>query len=140
MGPRPIRTRAEWMLGHQRVLEARDPTTTVERLRALADDGARPVRVWVALNFRTPPDALERLAQDEDDYVRARASYNLTLPDVAARWRANPDRTYPEGQYNGMLHDMVHHPGTPEDLRAELVAAAQCPDWCRDHSASPVSD
>lgn len=67
---RQIRTRAERMLGYARVLEARNPATSADRLRALADDDVRPVRVWVARNFNTPRDALARLAQDPDEAVR----------------------------------------------------------------------
>ncbi|GAA2363147.1 hypothetical protein GCM10010170_059790 [Dactylosporangium salmoneum] len=119
------------MLGYLRVLEARDPATPPDRLRALADDDYRPVRVWTARNFHTPADALERLARDEDDHVRWRATYNLNLPEVAIRWQANGDRKRLGAGYNGWLHDMAHHPGAPVTLRAELLAGGACPQWCR---------
>ncbi|MFG2044980.1 hypothetical protein [Dactylosporangium sp. NPDC048998] len=127
---RQIRTRAERMLGYARVLEARNPATSADRLRALADDDVRPVRVWVARNFHTPRDALERLAQDRDEAVRGCASYALTLPEIALRWRANGGQVPAAAQSNGFLHDMVHHPSVPEDLRAELLAAGHCQQRC----------
>ncbi|MGI5238916.1 hypothetical protein [Dactylosporangium sp. CA-139066] len=127
---RQIRTRAERMLGYARVLEARDPATSADRLRALADDDVRPVRVWVARNFHTPRDALERLARDQDEAVRWCASYALTLPEIALRWRADGRQVPAAAQSNGFLHDMVHHPSVPEDLRAELLAAGHCQQRC----------
>ncbi|WP_426513264.1 hypothetical protein ACPPVO_23165 [Dactylosporangium sp. McL0621] len=57
------------MAGYRRVLEARSSRTTTERLRQLADDPIRPVRLWAARNPRTPPDALDRLLQDPDSWV-----------------------------------------------------------------------
>ncbi|MER7277784.1 hypothetical protein ABT369_25415 [Dactylosporangium sp. NPDC000244] len=59
---RPIRSQSERMPGYQRALEARSPTTSSARLRELATDDVRPVRVLVARNFNTPRETLEQLA------------------------------------------------------------------------------
>ena len=109
MVSRPIRSRSERMLGCQRALEARDPATPPARLRKLAADDVRPVRVLVARNFDTPRDALEQLTRDEDDYVRTSAI-------------APPAR-----ELSGFLHGVVHHPGVPTSLRTEVLAAGPVP-------------
>ncbi|GAA4258772.1 hypothetical protein GCM10022255_080730 [Dactylosporangium darangshiense] len=119
------------MLGYQRVLEARDPATPPGRLRELAADDVRPVRLLVARNFDTPREVLERLTRDEDGHVRWCATYTLNFPEMAVRWHANGGQISASGpQLSGFLHDVVHHPGVPGSLRAEVLAAGVCPSGC----------
>jgi hypothetical protein len=127
---RPIRTRAERMLGYRRVCEARDPATTPDRLRELAGDDIRPVRYRVAVNVHTPRDALERLARDEDDHVRGCVIHNLNFPDMVMRWRASGGQMPPAARLSLFLHKVMHHPRVPEALRADARAAGHCPDSC----------
>ncbi|MDG6110077.1 hypothetical protein Daura_31825 [Dactylosporangium aurantiacum] len=96
------------MLGYRRALEARRPATSPTRLRELATDDVRPVRVLVARNFDTPRDALEQLTRDEDDDVRTSAIYTLNFPEMAVRWRANGGQIAPPAQeLSGFLHEQV---------------------------------
>jgi hypothetical protein len=111
---RPIRTRAERMLGCRRVCEARDPATTSHRLRELAGDDIRPVRYWVAVNVHTPRDALERLARDEAetkiDWSVASAAVSgwclVALAGMRPRPLAAPDggrRRYEHGTRSNVI-------------------------------------
>ncbi|MBR7833800.1 hypothetical protein KDL01_11020 [Actinospica durhamensis] len=131
-----VRTRAERLSGYRRVLEARSPQTSVDRLRVLATDEVRPVRLWTARNPATPADALDRLARDCDASVRWNALVNPLLPDEALSWMAERE----EGEHGSRwFHErslIVHHPNASEGLRAELIAAGacRCPEWCSGRS------
>lgn len=50
--------------------DARDPSTPVDKLRALAGSAYPKVRALVAAHPSTPPDVLSRLAKDREPYVR----------------------------------------------------------------------
>jgi hypothetical protein len=77
---REIRSAHERWLGYLRVLEARDANTTHDRLRELAHDVIRPVRLWTARNPNTPPDALIILSTDPDETVRWNVLMNRSAP------------------------------------------------------------
>jgi hypothetical protein len=62
--PAPPRSAAERLAGYLRVKEARDPNTSVDRLRELAGDPLVPVRVFVARNSRTPEDVVTQILND----------------------------------------------------------------------------
>lgn len=70
------------MRGYRRVLEARNAATPADRLRTLAQDEIRPVRVWTARNPACPEDALDRLAHDADSSVRWNALGNPEMPET----------------------------------------------------------
>ena len=101
---REIRSAHERWLGYLRVLEARDATTSHDRLRGLARDVIRPVRLWTARNPNTPPDAPLRAL--------------LAMADGEAAYA-------PAGCFI-VRHKVAHHPNTSADLRAHLLTAGVC--------------
>lgn len=120
------RSRAEQLAGYRRVLEARNPETPVDRLRALAADAIRPVRVWTGLNPHTPPDALELLAHDEDDYVRRIAILHPNAPEAALRHIAELE-TLKFGSRDFLDREMIaHHPNVSRALRKALISEGTC--------------
>lgn len=125
MSDRVMRSAAERLLGYRRVLEARDLGEAPERLRALAHDEVRPVRVWVARNPATPPDALDTLARDTDETVRwnvllNRHTSNSTLHYMAEREASeSPDSFVDRSR-------IAHHPNVAKKLRRELLALGVC--------------
>jgi hypothetical protein len=76
------------MLGYRRVLEARNAATPADRLRTLAHDEIRPVRLWTARNIACPADVLDRLARDDDSSVRWAALGNPAMPESGLRYLA----------------------------------------------------
>ncbi|GGN84924.1 hypothetical protein GCM10010112_64720 [Actinoplanes lobatus] len=127
-----VRSYQDRMAGYRRVLEARSPETTLERLRELAGDEIRPVRLWTARNPRTPADALARLLGDADESVQWNALLHTGTPGTALEWLADEE----EARY-GVRHFLcrsliVHHPNTPDALRRRLLRAGACgcPKWC----------
>ncbi|MBF9132417.1 hypothetical protein I0C86_26215 [Plantactinospora sp. S1510] len=120
------------MAGYQRVLEARSAETIPERLRGLAGDPIRPVRLWVARNPRTPPDALDRLLHDSDSSVQWNALLHLATPGTALERLAN-DEAAKYGSRTFHHRSLVaHHPNASTELRHRLAqqGACRCPDWC----------
>ena len=120
------------MLAYLRVLEARNPETSAERLRTLAGDEVRPVRLWVARNPHTPPDVLDALIRDEDSSVLWNALLHPKTPDAALRWLSERE-TASDGRRHFLYRQkVVHHPNASIKLRAELIAmgACACPQWC----------
>ncbi|MFC6021636.1 hypothetical protein ACFP2T_36410 [Plantactinospora solaniradicis] len=118
--------------GYRRVLEARSAVTIPERLRGLADDPIRPVRLWVARNPRTPPDALDRLLHDSDSWVQWNALLHLDTPGTALE-RLADDEAATYGSRTFHHRSLVaHHPNASTELRHRLVqqGACRCPDWC----------
>ncbi|MEV0748362.1 hypothetical protein OG778_17585 [Streptomyces sp. NBC_00184] len=105
---------------------------TAERLRSLAVDEIRPVRLWTARSPLTPPDALDRLARDMDSSVQWNALINPNLPDTALRWLADLEAKKAGTRWFILRERIVHHPNASEALRAELVAvgACSCPRPC----------
>lgn len=132
---RVVRTQAERLSGYRRVLEARSPDVTVERLRLLAVDEIRPVRLWTARSLLTPPDALDLLARDEDSSVQWNALINPHLPESALRWLADLEAERAGSRWFLLRQRIVHHPNACESLRSELVAAGacSCPGLCGRH-------
>jgi hypothetical protein len=127
-----IRSAAEHKLGLLRVNEARSTDTTEQRLRELATDPIRPVRVWTARNPKTPPDAVATLLQDADCSVRNEALYHLRTPAAALELLARQEAEEAEAAHlpNATTHKrhvVAHHPNTPPQLRDELIAAGVCP-------------
>ena len=59
---------------------AKNPNTTPETLERLADDENWWVRYRVAYNPNTSPETLERLANDEDYCVRSSVANNPNTP------------------------------------------------------------
>ncbi|MFE9483758.1 hypothetical protein ACFYNM_34850 [Streptomyces spororaveus] len=108
---------------------------TAERLRSLAVDEIRPVRLWTARSPLAPPDALDRLARDVDASVQWNALINPNLPDTALRWLADLEAKRAGTRWFILRQRIVHHPNASEALRAELVAlgACSCPRLCGRH-------
>lgn len=130
MEPQHIRSAAERKLGLLSANEARSTDTTEQRLRELATDPIRAVRLWTARNPNTPPDALALLLQDTDVSVQDNALRHPRTPAAAlellARQEAEeaesaqlPNRTAKRGL-------VAHHPNTPPQLRDQLIAAGVC--------------
>ncbi|MEU8658478.1 hypothetical protein AB0C31_17400, partial [Actinoplanes philippinensis] len=127
-----IRSVAERQLGLLRVNEARSIDTAQQRLRQLATDPIRPVRVWTARNPNTPPDAVAILLQDADCAVRNEALYHLRAPAAALEGLARREAEEAEAARlpNATTHKrhvVAHHPNMPPPLRDELIAAGVCP-------------
>jgi hypothetical protein len=120
---RSVRSQAERLAGYRRVLEARSPDVTEQRLRELAHDEIRPVRLWTARSSRCPGDALVALAHDEDSTVRWNALHNAAMPAAGLRylceWEAERDR---EGRIPFFIvrARVLAHPNTPTQLAEQL--------------------
>ncbi|MTE15339.1 hypothetical protein [Nocardia aurantiaca] len=127
-----VRSRAERMSRYRRVLETRDPETTPGRLRQLAVDSVRPVRLWAARNPNTPPDALALLVVDQDGYVRWNAIVNPGVSTEALRRAAEFEAEKFGDEYFSIRERAVHHPNASDELRAELIEAGTCrrPERC----------
>ncbi|MFI0410571.1 hypothetical protein [Actinomadura sp. 3N508] len=126
MVERVLRSRAEQLAGYRRVLEARDPTTPADRLRILAADEIRPVRVWTGLNPHAPPDALELLAHDEDNYVRRIALHHPSAPETALL-HIPPFETAKAGTSHFMDRETIaHHPNASRALRKAMISEGTC--------------
>jgi hypothetical protein len=132
MSKRVVRSLEERLLGYRRVLEARNPDTSAERLSVLAIDEIRPVRLWVARNRETPPAALVGLAQDEDSSVQWNALLNPNLPDSALRWLVQQEAEKSDGRWFLNRRLVVHHPNVSDELREQLITAGacECPRLC----------
>jgi hypothetical protein len=120
---RSIRSEAERIGGYHRVLEARSPDVTGGRLRELAHDDIRPVRLWTARSRRCPGDALVALAHDEDSSVSWNALHNAAMPEAGLRYlceleaeRDRQDRT-PSFIVRARV---LAHPNTPPQLAKQL--------------------
>lgn len=120
------------MLAYGRVLEARSAECSVDRLRALAADEVRPVRLWVARNPCAPPDALSALARDVDSTVRWNALLHPRTPGDALRWLSDHEADTDGTRSFVVRRLVVHHPNASTQLRAELFAigACACPGFC----------
>ncbi|MEV6279432.1 hypothetical protein [Nocardia sp. NPDC051832] len=126
MDKRGVRSRAERLSGYRRVLETRDPETSPDRLRELAVDLVRPVRLWAARNPNTPPDALALLVVDRDANVRWNAILNPAMPTEALRPAAEIEaRTYGDSTFS-FRERVAHHPNISNELRTELIEAGTC--------------
>ncbi|MGY0235549.1 hypothetical protein [Longispora urticae] len=126
MSERVVRPPAERTAGLGRVVEARATTTSADRLRALARDEVRPVRVWAARNLNTPPDALDLLTRDPDEIVQWNALLHPRTPAPALeRLTEDENRRY-GGRWFVIRDRVVHHPNTPEPLRESLYRAGAC--------------
>ncbi|WP_458691316.1 hypothetical protein [Nocardia tengchongensis] len=127
-----VPSRAERLAGYRRVLETRDPATAPGRLRQLAVDSVRPVRLWAARNPNTPPDALALLVVDQDGNVRWNAIVNPGVPTEALRGAAELEVRTSGDAYFSVRERVVHHPNASDELRAELIEAGTCrrPDRC----------
>ena len=125
-------TQAERLLGYRRVLEARSQDVTADRLRVLAVDDIRPVRLWTARRPPTPPDALDQLARDTDHSVRWNALLNVNLPESSLWWLSDREAGKFGNRWFLERQRVVHHPNASEALRAELIAvgACSCPRPC----------
>ncbi|WP_412538916.1 hypothetical protein R8Z50_24050 [Longispora sp. K20-0274] len=126
MSERVVRPSAERLAGRLRVVEARADTTSAARLRSLATDEIRPVRVWVARNDNTPPDALDLLARDPDEIVRWYALLHPRTPSSALEWLADEENRRYGGRWFLVRDRVVHHPNAPEPLRRSLLRAGAC--------------
>jgi hypothetical protein len=123
---REIRSARERWLGYLRVLEARDATTSRDRLRELARDIIRPVRLWTARNPRTPPDALIILSADTDSTVRWNVLLNRSTPLQALQAMADGEATNAPAGWFIVRHKVAHHPNTSAQLRAQLLTVGAC--------------
>jgi hypothetical protein len=113
-------------LGYLRVLEARSETTAISRLRVLAGDDIRPVRLWTARNRNAPPDALDRLSRDEDHSVRWNALLHRGLPAGALEAMAAAEAAVHGSRWLIARAHIVHHPNVPTTLRQQLLDAGAC--------------
>jgi hypothetical protein len=125
------------MLAYQRVLEARHLETSAGRLRIVAGDEVRPVRLRVARNPNTPSDVLDALARDEDKSVRWNALLHPKTPDAGLRWLSEHEMA----EYGKALpHPPIDRsrPERSNALRAELLAlgAYACPKPCGQYAFS----
>ncbi|MEU1525364.1 hypothetical protein ABZ413_24515 [Nocardia rhamnosiphila] len=120
------------MSGYRRVLETRDPATCPDRLRQLAVDPVRPVRLWAARNPNTPADALTLLVVDEDSSVQWNAIVNPVVPVEALRRVAAIEAARWGNRHLLLRERVVHHPNVTDELRAELINAGTCQrvEWC----------
>jgi hypothetical protein len=70
-----------WILLNNRIFDlARNPNTPPETLDRLANDEDADVRYWVAWNPHTLPETLESLANDDAWYVRCAVAWNPNTP------------------------------------------------------------
>ncbi|MCA2207382.1 hypothetical protein [Nocardia rosealba] len=121
-----MQSRAERLSGYRRVLETRHPDTPPDRLRELAVDTVRPVRLWTARNPNTPPDALALLVIDQDEHVRWNAILNPGVPTDALRPAAELEARM-HGDASFLFRERVaHHPNVSDELGAELIEAGTC--------------
>jgi hypothetical protein len=115
--------------GRKRVLEARDTSTTPDRLQQLSLDPVRPVRLFTARNSSTPQEALRLLAVDGDSIVRWNALLRADLPGDALEIVAAQ-----ESDNMVLLRVIYHHPNAPGRLRTALadrrVCACRTGGWC----------
>ena len=105
--------------GYQRVKEARNQNVPPHRLRELATDPVRPVRLAVARHPAAPPDALAALLNDEDEEVVATALLNRAVPTEALAAHA---QAAPQSE----MDVVAHHPNAPRHLRGRC----SCPEFC----------
>jgi hypothetical protein len=109
-----------------RVLAARDAKTTHDRLRELAHDVIRPVRLWTARNPNTPPDALIILSTDPDETVRWNVLLNRSTPLEALQAMADEETASAPARWFIVRHKVAHHPHTSAELRSPLLTADVC--------------
>ena len=124
MYQRRIRSRAEQLAGYRRVLEARSPATPADRLRDLAADELRPVRLWVARNPRCPSDALDALARDEDRTVQWNVLLNAGTPAPALWFLADLEKQEAERSSHPWFivrSKVLAHPNAGWKLKWELL-------------------
>ncbi|GAA0909426.1 hypothetical protein [Virgisporangium aurantiacum] len=126
MTRREIRTAHERWLGYLRVLEARDAKTTRDRLRELAHDVIRPVRLWTARNPNTPPDALTILSTDPDETVGWNVLLNRSTPLEGLQAMADAETASAPADWFIVRHKVAHHPNTSAELRSQLLAVGVC--------------
>jgi hypothetical protein len=119
------------------VLEARSAVTSTDRLRELAADDVRPVRLWTARNENTPADALDRLTQDEDPWVRWNALLHRKTPGSALERLAEIEAAEWGNDWFLARGVIVHHPNTPSALRRQLLDAGACRN-CPDHPCASL--
>jgi hypothetical protein len=116
------------MAGYRRVLEARSTTTSAARLRSLARDEIRPVRLWTARNHNAPPDALDLLTQDSDRQVQWNALRHTRTPAQALERMAREEAVKSGDRWFIDRQLIAHHPNAPEPLRQSLFQAGVCRD------------
>ena len=111
---------------HRRLDLAHDPDTTPEALSRLAHDEDPYVRQKVAQNAHTSPDTLHRLAHDEDGDVRWEVAANAhTSPDTLDHLAHDKDRTV-RLKVAGNAHtspDTLERLARDEDRTVRLEAA-----------------
>jgi hypothetical protein len=109
---REIRSAHERWLGYLHVLEARDVKASPDRLRELARDIIRPVRLWTARNPNTPPDSLIILSADTDSTVKWNVLLNRSTPPQALHAMADQEAASAPAGWFIIRHKVVHHPNT----------------------------
>lgn len=144
---RVIRSRSERLAGYRRVLEARSLGATEQRLRELARDDIRPVRLWAARNDRCPPDGLMNLAKDQDSIVRWNALMNASMPgaglqllsELEAKECSNSaeprftvrSKVLAHPNVDGLLADHLRDLGVrPEPVDCDCVIRGHPGHWC----------
>ncbi len=97
-----------------RLEEALDPQTPPETLDRLANDKSSSVRGCVAYNPNTSPETLALLADDEDMWIRRRVARNPnTPPEVLSRLANDKD-------YYARL-GVAQNPNTPPETITRLA-------------------
>jgi hypothetical protein len=119
---RLIRSQPERIAGYSRVLEARSSDVTEGRLRELAHDEIRPVRLWTARSRLCPGDALVALAHDEDSSVSWNALHNAAMPDAGLRYlcEREAERNRHQTPFFIVRARVLAHPNTSPQLAEQL--------------------
>lgn len=93
---------------------AENPNTSSDVLRKLADDADEPVRECVAENSNTPLDVLRKLADDADYDVRCGVARNLNTPaDVLRKLADDAD--------NSVRRNVARNLNTPTEVLRTLA-------------------
>jgi hypothetical protein len=119
-------SRAEQLAGYRRVLEARALDTPLARLHELAADRVPAVRIAIARNRHTPPEVLQRLADDEYLTVAWYALQHPQMPEIGLRRLADWESRTHGGRSLILREIIAHHPNAPQSLRAEMANAGTC--------------
>lgn len=100
--------------------DASDAESSEARLLALAGHHSTEVRMRVAGNLSSPPEALARLGHDQDLFVAANAASNTSAPPEVLEAIARRDGAPAARQQ--LLSAVAENPAASSGLLAELAA------------------
>ena len=98
----------------RKILTARDPNTSKERLSKLAENKNRNVRIGVAKNPNTPNEILYKLVGDGDPKVRREVAKNPNIPNEVLYKLVRDDD--PEARIG-----VANNPNTPNEILYSLT-------------------